>query len=115
MLMSDALPSFFNPPLRNLAAIRDPQSHFYFAFEREFERVRDQVQNNLLPHLAVYVDRFGERRAVNDEFKSSAFDCGSEDAGQIGCEFGQVNWFIDGLDMPGLDAREIEQRVDKLE
>src|SRR5262245_26486905 len=109
--MSAALTSFFIPQ----SAIRNPQFHTDFAFEGEFERVREQVQNNLFPHLAVNVDRFGERRAVDDEFKSSAFDCGSEDAGQIGCEFGQVNWFIDGLDMPGLDAREIEQRVDKLE
>src|SRR5215813_12590231 len=103
MLMSAALTSFFDPR----SAIRDPQSHFDFAFEREFERVREQVQNNLFPHLAVNVDWFGERWAVNDEFKSRAFDCGSEDAGQIGCKFGQVNWFVDGLDAPGLDARKI--------
>ena len=35
--------------------------------ERELERVREQVEDDLLPHLAVDVDRLRERRAVDDE------------------------------------------------
>ena len=35
------------------------------ACERELERVREQVEDDLLPHLAVDVDRLGQRRAVD--------------------------------------------------
>ena len=35
--------------------------------KRELERVREQVEDDLLPHVAVDVDRLGERRAVDDE------------------------------------------------
>ena len=37
------------------------------ALERELERVREQVEDDLLPHVAVDVDRLGERRAVDDQ------------------------------------------------
>src|ERR1700688_4060092 len=38
--------------------------------QREFEGIREQVENNLLPHLTVEIDRVVERRAIDDEFNA---------------------------------------------
>ena len=43
------------------------QPHGNLPFEREFQRVRQQVQHDLLPHLAVDVDIAGQRVTVDDE------------------------------------------------
>ena len=38
-----------------------------FAIEREFERIRKQVENNLLPHVSVYVDVLANGRTIDDQ------------------------------------------------
>ena len=53
------------------------------ALERELERVREQVQDDLLPHVAIDVDRFRERIALDDEPQARLLDRRSEDTGQL--------------------------------
>src|SRR5688572_10263517 len=44
------------------------------ADEREFERIRKEVEYNLLPHGAVDKDRLFERQAIDDEVQTRAFN-----------------------------------------
>src|SRR5258708_5900934 len=37
------------------------------ALERMLEGIREQVEHDLLPHLPVEVDRFGQRRAIHNQ------------------------------------------------
>ena len=69
---------------------RRAQRHRDLALERELERVREQVEDDLLPHLAVDVDRLGERRAVDDEPQAGALDRRAEDARELGGERGEI-------------------------
>ena len=48
------------------SAHRDP------ALEGELERVGEQIEDDLLPHVAIDVDRLGERRAVDGEIAARA-------------------------------------------
>ena len=85
--------------------------------KRELERVGEQVEDDLLPHVAVDVDRLGQRRAVDDRDASPARSTArAEHAGQIGGERARGRPARSAaLDAAGLDAREVEQRVDQLQ
>ena len=86
------------------------------ALERELERVRDQIEDDLLPHVAVDVDRLaaaaGNRRPgaarPSRRRNGSCWRVRRSSAARS-------TRLKDGLDASGLDAREIEQRVDELE
>src|SRR5262249_48839462 len=70
---------------RQLDAVASaPQADLDFALERELESVREKIQNDLLPHVAVDVDRFGERLAIDDQRKTGAFDGRPEHARELG-------------------------------
>ena len=60
------------------------------AIKGGFEGVGEEVENDLLPHVAVYVDGFGERRAIDDELEPGTFNGGAEDAGELGGKDGEV-------------------------
>ncbi len=62
--------------------------------EGELQCIRQQVEDHLLPHVAIDVDGFVERRTLDDEFQPGPFDSGPEDAGQFGGDSSEV----DGLD-----------------
>ena len=85
------------------------------ALEGEFERVGEEVEDNLLPHFAVHVDGVAERRAIDGEGEAGALDGGAEDAGEAGGEAGEVDGLVAGLDASRFDAGEIEEVVDELE
>ena len=85
------------------------------AFERELERIREQVEDDLLPHVAVHVDRLRQRIALDHERQPGFLDRRSEDAGELGGERREIRGFVAGVDASGLDAREIQQRVDQLQ
>src|SRR5215470_1018753 len=63
--------------------IRLSQPHLDFARESELKGVRQKVENDLLPHLAIDVDGLGMRRAIDEEPQSSLLDRGAEDAGEL--------------------------------
>src|SRR5579872_6399730 len=58
------------------------------ALKGEFERVGDQIQNNLLPHIAIDVDRFPEVGAIYSQAQSSFIGGRTEYAGQFRSEAG---------------------------
>src|SRR6185503_19412536 len=83
------------------------------SFEGELERVREQVENDLLPELAVDV-ALTERRTIDVEPESRALDRRAKDAGQLGGEHAQIGGLVGDLDPAGLDPRKVEQRVHEL-
>ena len=84
------------------------------AFEGVLQRIGKQVEHHLLPHLTVQVHRLIEWRAVHGQRQTRPVDRRSEDARQFGGDRRQVGLLEVGLHAPGLDAREIQQRVDQL-
>ena len=85
------------------------------AGKRELECVGEEIEDNLLPHLAIHVYRFGERRTIDDQPQSGAFDCGAEHAGEFRRQLRQIGGFIRGLHASGFNAGEVEQGIDELE
>ena len=99
-------------PQHRLPTLRG-QRHLDAALEGELEGVGDQVEDDLLPHLAVHEDRLDERRRVDGEREAGLLAGGSEAAGEVAGEGGKVGRLVDGLNAAGLDAREVEQCVDQ--
>ena len=91
---------------------RDP--HGDGAVEGELQRVGQQVEDHLLPHVAVEVDGFVQRRTVHDEVQARPVDGRAEHAGQLGGDGRQVDGLVARLHAARLDAGEVEQRVDQL-
>ena len=62
------------------------------ALEGELERVGEQVEDDLLPHVAIDVDRLGQRRAVHHEPQAGLLDRGAEHARELGGERRPGRW-----------------------
>ena len=93
---------------------RSAQRHADLALEGELEGVGEQVEDDLLPHVAVDVDRL-RRGPQSTTSQARLLEGGAEHAGQLGGERREVGRLVARLDAAGLDAREVEQRVDELE
>jgi hypothetical protein len=52
---------------------------------RKFERIRQEVENNLFPHVRVYIDRLGKFLAIHVHAEAGLLDRCSEHA----CKFGR--------------------------
>ena len=91
-----------------------PQRDADRAVEGELQRVAQQVEDDLLPHLPVDVDGLGQRRAIHLVGQPGPLDRRPEDAGQVGRERGQVHRLVTRLHPAGLDTREVQQGVDQL-
>ena len=89
-----------DPPLLTHHA----QLHLDLTLEGELEGVGDQVEDDLLPHLSVHIDRFAERGAIDREPQACPFRRRTEHAGQLGGEGGQIGRLIDCLDPASLDT-----------
>ena len=96
-----------------LAGVTEP--HHDPALEGELEGVGQEVEDDLLPHLTIEPHGLGDRRALDDEVQPRSLDGRTERAAQVGGQRGDVHRLVDGVGTPGLDPREIEQRVDELE
>lgn len=83
------------------------------ALEGELEGVAEQVEDDLLPHVPVDVDGLRQRWAVHREGQAGLVDGGAEDAGQLRGGRGQLDRFVAGPQVAGLDAGEVEQGVDE--
>jgi hypothetical protein len=57
-----------------------------FSLEGEFEGVGNQIQNNLLPHIAIHVDRFPKIGAIHYEPQSGLVRRRTEYARQLRSE-----------------------------
>src|SRR5579862_23011 len=85
------------------------------ALQRVLECVGKKIENNLLPHIAIHVDRLRQWGAIDFQLHAGTFDGGTEEAGEVGCQACQVGSFVGNLDPAGFNAREIEQRIHQLE
>ena len=83
------------------------------AVERELERVRQEVEDDLLPHLAVDDDGSSQRRAVDREREPGPLDRRAERARELARQRREIGRLVARLHAAGLDAREVEQRVDE--
>ena len=92
-----------------------PKLDSNLTLERELERVRQKIQDDLLPHVTIDVHRLGKRRAIHDQFEPGPFHRRSEHAGEFRGEWRQVRWFITRIHPSRLDAGEIQQRVHEAE
>ncbi len=99
----------------DVPAGRLAQPHRDVALEGELEGVREQVEDDLLPHVAVDKDRFVERRAIDDQLQPGGLDRRAEVARQFGREGRKVGRLIARRHAPGLDAGEIQERVDQFQ
>src|SRR5215472_459267 len=84
---------------------------FDFSIEREFEGVGYQVKDDLLPHVAININRLTEARAIRHQSKSCFIRSGSEHTRQLRREACQVGGLINGFDSACFDAGEIQQRI----
>ena len=85
------------------------------ALERELQGVGEQVEDDLFPHVAIDMDRLGQRRTLHHELEARLVGRGAKHAGEVGGERRQVGGLEAGIHAPRLEAREIEQRVHELE
>ena len=83
--------------------------------EGELEGVGEEVQDDLLPHVAVHVHRLGQRRAVHDQPQPGLLAGRAEVAGQLRGQRRQVGRLVDRLDPARLDPGEVQQGVDQLQ
>ena len=74
------------------AAVALAQRHADLAFEGELECVREQVQHDLFPHVAIDEDRLRQRWAIDDEIESGLLRRRTEIAGEFRGETAQDRW-----------------------
>ena len=101
----DAETSIFDAKLEMIARIVEPNGDG--SRQGKFEGVGNQVQDDLLPHVAVHVSRLWERRAIDDEGEASLVHGRAESARGVGSKGRKICGFVDGLHAPGFDPREI--------
>ena len=81
-----------------------PQPDLDRAFEGEFERIGEEVEHDLLPHIAIHIDRLRECRAFDYQFQAGLLGSRTKIAGKLGRERRQVGRLEAGLSAPRLDA-----------
>ena len=89
------------------------QRHGDLAVEGELDRVREQVQDDLLPRVPIDVHRVVECRAVDAQAKPRALHDRSEHARDVAGLTREVGWRVGRFDTAGVDLREVDQRVDQ--
>ncbi len=85
------------------------------ALEGELQGIREKVEDNLLPHVAIDMDGGRQRLAIDAEAKAGAVDGRAERRGQLGGEGTEIHCRKARLRLAGLDAGKIEQGVDELQ
>jgi hypothetical protein len=93
----------------------EPELHLDLARRRELEGVRDQVEDDLLPHVLVDPGRLGERGTVDPEQEARLVAHRPEGGGKILGEAGEIGGLVAALHPARLQAGEVEQGVDHLE
>ena len=85
------------------------------ALHRELHGVREQVEHDLGPEVAVDVHRLGKGFDLDDEAEPEALDGRLEHAGELAGVVPEVDRLEARLDPPGLQPGEVQQGVDQLE
>ncbi len=87
--------------------------HADAAFERELERIRQQVEQDRFPQRRIDVDGRRQRLRRDVERQPRAFGCGAEHRRDVCGHRGQIQRLEDGVRAARLHARELEQRIDE--
>ena len=87
----------------------------YAAFEGELERVRQQIEDDLLPHVAVDVDGLGQGLEVHVQDEPRPLRHRLEVRGELPGQARQVDRLETHVSATRLDAGEVEQGIDELE
>src|SRR5579872_2403097 len=82
--------------------------------KRKLQRVRKEIQNYLLPHLTVNVDRLRERLAVDFKADPRPFHRRSEVGSEFLGKLTQLDRFVIGLNPSRLNPRELQECIDQL-
>src|SRR5687767_10547588 len=99
------------PNVKHRQVTVPPDGDRDLALEREFEGVRQQIENDLFPHVAVNVDRLVERWTLDDELEPGALDGGAKCAREIYGNRREIDRRVYGLQAPRFNPREIEEDV----
>ena len=81
--------------------------------EGELEGVRQEVEDDLLPHVPVHEDRLGQRETLDPQGQASPLDGRAERAGEVFRQGREIDLREGGLRAAGLDPGEVEERVDE--
>ena len=90
------------------------QSHGDLASERILHGIGQEVEDDLLPHVLVHIDRRRQRRTVHNEAQLGSLAGRAESASQIDGQCGQVGRLIHRLHAARLEAREIQEGIHEL-
>lgn len=85
------------------------------AGERVLERIGQEVQHDLLPHVAIDEDGLSQRRAVDAELEPAAINRRPERARQLSRHRCEVRCLVRRLDATGRDSGEVEERAHELD
>src|SRR3954471_8924471 len=88
---------------------------FNFPLECKLERVRKEVEKDLLPHVVIDEDRLFERLDGDLVAQAGALDGGFESARHVTRQDRQIGGLVGSLDTAGFDTGEVEEGVDELE
>src|SRR5437867_8028687 len=111
--LGDAHSSVREDEIHVLAA--PAQRHRDPPLEGMLEGVREKVEDDLLPHLRVNMDRRGQAWAVDHQGQPSLLDRRAKHRCELSRVGGQIDGLEAGLDTPCLDAGEVEKGIDQLE
>ena len=90
-------------------------NHGNASIQRVLEGVGEKIENNFFPHVAVNENVFAEGRAIHKKFHACAFHSRTKSARQIRGVGAKVTGLIGCFNAPRFNAREVQQRIDKLE
>src|SRR5579872_1776363 len=91
------------------------QTHFDGALQSELEGVRHEVEDDLLPHVAVDVDRLLRGRAIHLQREAGPLARRAEAAGELPREHAEIDWLEARAHAPRLETGEVQQGVDELQ
>ncbi len=101
---------------RQLDAVFDlAQAHRHRAGQREFKGVRQQVEDDLFPHVVVDVDGLAQRFRLHVIGQAGLVHRRAEHAGQVGRQLRQVGRREARLHPARFDAGKVQQRIDQLQ
>src|SRR5271163_1112577 len=84
-----------------------------FTVEGIFERIRQQIENNLFPHRAVDVRQLRQRLTINLVAKTRLLHGRTKGTRKFGGVSGQIRRLENAVIAACFDSREVEQRIDQ--
>src|SRR5690349_24088304 len=80
----------------------------------KLESVRQQVEDNLFPQLAVHINRLVNSGAVDNEVEACPVHGGMKDTRKFSCQLGKIGWLVGSLKTSSFNPGEIQECIDEL-